>query len=113
VNAGFEYTTALQYKVKALSGKVADFESGERYVRLNLEFKKRLKAKDTEIARLKNELAEAHSRTVTVRRNWSEVFDDLEKEHRAQIDAKDRRIRKLIPALAGSFYLSSGLGSEL
>jgi hypothetical protein len=93
VNPNFVYTTTLQYKVKSLSAKVAGFESGERYTRIKTEFNKRLRAKDCEIARLKNELTEARRETICVRKNWFETFDDITKEHVKEAQEKDLIIK--------------------
>lgn len=49
------------------------------------EYKKLLRFHEREMRRLEYELSKAHSETVTVRRYWSEVMDDLDKEHQAQI----------------------------
>ncbi len=35
----FEYTSALQYKVKSLAQQIAEFKSGERYRKLEEEYK--------------------------------------------------------------------------
>ena len=35
----FEYTSALQYKVKSLAQQIAEFKSGERYRKLEQEYK--------------------------------------------------------------------------
>jgi len=95
MNIAFEYITYLQYKVKALTDKVKAFESEEKYVTMYSEFKTQLSLKDREITKLKNELADAHSQTVTVRKNWMQVFEDMEKEHKKELQKKDRKIKEL------------------
>lgn len=86
----FEYVSNLQYKVKALQAQVEAYESGEAYRRQKEEYEKRLREKDRIIASLKKELARSHAETVTVRNQWMEVFEDLEKEHRKAL-AKEQR----------------------
>ena len=95
MNSNFEFTTNLQYKVKSLTSRVQAFESGEKYTAMKSEFKTQLSAKDREIRRLKSEVAGAHSQLITMRQNWSEVFDDLEEEHAKALGKKDRKIREL------------------
>lgn len=95
MNSSFEFITNLQYKVKNLSERVQAFESGDRYKKIQLDFKTQLSKKDRVIQRLKSELADANCRTVTVRQNWLQVFDDLEKEHGKELQKKDHRIKKL------------------
>jgi hypothetical protein len=95
MNSNFEFITNLQYKVKSLSARVQAFESGDKYKAMRLEFKIQLSEKDREIRRLKAELTDAHRHIVTVRQNWSQVFDDLEKEYTKELQKKDRKIKEL------------------
>jgi hypothetical protein len=95
INGNFEIITNLQYKVKALTGRVKAFESGEKYVAMQSEFRGGLNGKDREIKKLKRELAAANCRTVTVRNNWQQVFEDVEAEHKKELKAKRREIEAL------------------
>lgn len=95
INSNFEFITNLQYKVKSLSARLAAFESGEKYKAMLSEFNIKLSKKDQEIRRLKIELADANCRIVTVRQNWSQVFDDLEKECAKELQKKDLKIKEL------------------
>jgi hypothetical protein len=95
IDSNFKFITSLQYQVRNLAGRVKAFESGEKYVKMRSTFKAQLEAKDREVKGLKNELADAHAQTVTVRKGWHEVFDDLEKEHAKALAGKDRQINAL------------------
>lgn len=95
MNSNFEFTTNLQYKVKSLSARVQAFESGDKYKAMQSEFKIQISKKNREIRRLKSELADVHCQIVTMRRNWSQVFDDLEKEYTNEMQKKDRKIKEL------------------
>jgi hypothetical protein len=90
----FEYFTNLQYKVRILTSQVKAFESGEKYKKIQSEFRKQLAGKDREIAGLKCELADAHARMVTMRNHWMNVFDELDKEHANELKKKDSEIAK-------------------
>jgi hypothetical protein len=92
IHGNFEFISRLQYQVKSLGARVRAFESGEKFVAMRSEFDARLSAKDREVRRLKKELADAHAQIVTVRKGWSEVFDDLEKEHAKTLAEKGREI---------------------
>lgn len=92
MKSNFEYVTNLQYKVKALSCQVEAFRSGEKYAKLQSEFRKQLALKDREIKSLKLELSKAHSQTVSVRKSWMEIMDDLEKDHKKELERKDKEI---------------------
>jgi hypothetical protein len=95
MNSNFLFTTSLQYKVKSLTARVQAFESGEKYTKMQTEYKSHLSKKDREIRTLKSALADANSRIVTVRNYWSQVFDDLEKEHVIELGKKERKIKGL------------------
>lgn len=95
MKSNFEFTTNLQYKVKSLSARVQAFESGDKYKAMRSEFAIQLSKKEREICRLKAQLADAHCQIVTVRQNWSQVFDDIEKEYTKELQQKDRKIKEL------------------
>jgi hypothetical protein len=95
MNTNFDFMTNLQLKVKSLGARVQAFETGEKYTTMKSEFKAELSAKDREIHKLKSELAGTHSQLVTMRHNWSQVFEDLEKEHAKELAKKDRKIKEL------------------
>jgi hypothetical protein len=89
MNAAFEFITNLQYKVKSLGARVAAFESGKKYTDMEAAFEARLAEKDREIRKLKNELADSNARFVTMRENWWQVSDDIEKAHAKELEKKD------------------------
>jgi hypothetical protein len=95
IDGNFEFMSRLQYKIKSLAARVAAFESGEEYAAMRSEFRSQLSAKGLENKRLRNELADARAQIATVRKNWAEVFDDLEKEHANALAGKDREIKAL------------------
>jgi hypothetical protein len=81
----FETLSTLQYLNRSLSQQVEDFKSGEKYKKMDAEYKKLLCLHNREVKRLEFELSKAHSETVTVRRYWSEVMDDLDKENQKTV----------------------------
>ena len=91
----FEYITNLQYKVKTLTAQLKAFETGEKYITMKSELRTQLSAKDREIKSLKLELADAHCQTVTVRKSWMQVIEDVEKEHDKALQVKNRIIKSL------------------
>ncbi len=58
----------LQYRLKNMTQKVKEFESGERYVKMHKEFQSVFREQDRTIKRQENELAKAHAETVAVRK---------------------------------------------
>lgn len=91
----FESFSALQYRNKALFRQVEEFKSGEKYIKMEADYKKLLRFHSQEMKRMKQELAKAHSETVTVRRYWGEVMDDLDKEHQAEVSRLLAKIKRL------------------
>ena len=81
MHSNFEYITTLQYRNQALEKKVRSLESGEKYVQLQTDYQKLLSKKEREICDLKTELEQAHRTIRLIRKQWFEVFEDLEKEH--------------------------------
>ena len=47
-----------------------------------------LRYEEARIKKLEYELSKAHSETISVRKIWSGVVDDLDKEHEAALKAK-------------------------
>jgi hypothetical protein len=86
----FEFITSLQYKVKHLQYEVDAFKSGEKYIKMNSNFQAMLAEKNREVKKLRNELADSCSETVTVRNNWMQVFEDLQEEHAKTIHNQER-----------------------
>jgi hypothetical protein len=95
MTGNFEYMTNLQYKVKSLTAQVGLFESGEKYIMMKSAFNIQLAEKDRVIRKLKLELADANCRTVTVRKNWQQVIEDMEQEHAKYFREKERIIKAL------------------
>ena len=91
----FEYTSALQYKVKALEQQVAGFKSGDRYQKLEKEYKSIIRGLEKTIRELKRELAQAHEETRSVREKWMQTNEDLYREHQKELAKKDRQIARL------------------
>ncbi len=90
----FAYLTNLQYEVKNLRKIVESFQSGERYVQLEKEYRKIIDGLKREIRHLKGELAAAHAQTVDVRNKWMQTCEDVEKEKEKAPARKDREVKK-------------------
>ncbi len=93
-------TATLQYRLKNMTQKVKEFESGERYVKMRQEFQSVFRGQNRTIKRLENELAKAHAETVTVRKLWFEVMDDLEAEHKKETISLQRENERLMKRTA-------------
>lgn len=61
------------------------FETGEAYEKLHLKFQKLPDAKDQTIRTLKRELEDTRRQVITVRKNWLQVIEDMEKEQKRAV----------------------------
>ena len=99
MHAQFEYITNQQYEVKRLKKLVEAFQSGEKYVRMEKEFRKSMNGLRREIRSLKAALAAAHAETVKVRSLWIQACEDLEKEKDGQLARKEWELKKAKEAM--------------
>ena len=90
-----EYVATLRYMLKAAESQLAAFKSGEKYVRMEEEFRKQLREKDTIIKGLQQEPACSRRETVTVRNRWFAIFEDMQKES----DLQEKKYQKEIQSL--------------
>lgn len=95
MHSNFEYITTLQYQNQALKKKLHSFESGKQYVQLQANAQKQLRKKEQEICDLKTELEQAHRTILLVRKQWFEVFEDVEKEHSILVKKLKQKINHL------------------
>ncbi len=87
----FDYTGCLQSENKALRRKVAEFESGEMYLKLRRMYQKLLDEKDRRYKKLEKECEELRR---SARRAWKwceQVVEDADKEYRKK-HLEDQRI---------------------
>lgn len=87
MNLSFERVTTLEYRLKAAEAQLNSFRSGEKYVQMEQEFQRILRAKERRIRELEEEVARSHCETITVRNQWFSVFEDIEKEHTREVNA--------------------------
>ena len=90
-----EYVNTLQCRLKSYSLQIREFKNGEKYVKMNRAFRQWEEEKEREIKNLKLALAEANSRGDTIRNSWSEIMDDLAKEHEKTLRKKDTELKKM------------------
>ena len=94
-NAQFELVTSLQYAYRDAKRRLKEFETGEKYVSMKAGHSKQLSEKDTEIKKVKLELGQSRCREVTIRNNYLQIIEGMEKEHAKELRAKDNRIKGL------------------
>lgn len=94
MHVSFEYMTSLQYEVKNLRQLVKSFQSGERYLQMEKEYRRIINELEHQIRHLKAELAASHAETVSVRNKWFQTCEDVIKEMEAALARKDREVKK-------------------
>lgn len=92
---GYEWIMNLQYKVKNLTGRVSDFESGETYVKLKLECNKLVEALERKINKLNNQLADANATNATMSREWAKTLEDSEKDFLKVLSKKETELKRM------------------
>ena len=85
MNAAFEYTTALEYRIKALKNELDKFKSGEKYLTMQKDSRKSIRSLERKVKERDQEISRSHQETVRVRKYWFEVFEDMQKEHMLEI----------------------------
>ena len=93
MNSSFEYTTTLEYRLKAAKKELEAFQSGDKYIRMEEQHRKEVRALERKIAKLEKELAEARRRAKTIRDQWFEVFEQLQKECDRKVAAAQKEAR--------------------
>lgn len=88
-------TGALRIRLKTAEDKVRAFESGEKYVRMQEQFKATFREQNARIRKLEYELGRAHAETVSVREKWSEIFDDVYRDANAGKSSLRKEIVRL------------------
>ena len=92
---GYDWIMNLQYKAKNLSERVKDFESGETYVKLKVEFNTLVEALERKIRKLQNQLADANASNVTMCREWAKTLEDAEKDFLKVLSKKDTQLKNM------------------
>lgn len=85
----------LLFQLKLLKDKVAAFESGEKYVRMQEEYRKNLAFQNRRNGQLEKELARSHAETVSVRNKWFQTCEDVLKEKDLELARMERKLREM------------------
>ena len=91
----FERITYLEYQLKAKNDIIAAFESEERYVKMQDEYFHSLRHLESRIKSLETELEQAYRFNTKMRKNWMDVYEDLEREMHIKEKAYQSRIKNL------------------
>lgn len=84
-----DYIWYLKFKIANLEQELDLYRSGTKIKKLRNDYEAVIREKDRRIRQLEAEIARSHTETVTVRKYWGEIFDDVERE-------KQREVRKAV-----------------
>lgn len=98
-HSAFERITYLEYKLKAKNDIIAAYESGEQYVKIQESMWSMVRHLESRIKNLETELERAYRLNTTMRKNWMDVFEDLEKEMQKKEKASNTQIKNLLKKL--------------
>ena len=95
MNVSFEYITTLEYKLKSITAELQAFKSSEKYIQMETEHQKEVRFLNRKIRKLEEALYQAHRETITVRNQWFEIFEDLQKELDQKLAAAEKEKEQL------------------
>lgn len=85
MNTASDFIWYLKFKITNLEQELGAYKSGSKIKKLREDYEAVIRTKDAEIKRLKDEVAKAHAETVTVRKYWNEIFDDVDRERKRDV----------------------------
>ena len=91
----FLFMTNLQYEVKSLRAKVADFQSGEAFRSMKAELTRQLRATERRLQAVKQELSDCHREVIRTRNNWMQANEDVVKECEGRIKVWAQRFANM------------------
>ncbi len=95
MNSLFEDYMSARCTIKALKRTIEEFESGERYLKLQKDYHCVANGYIREIKRLKLEIGRLNVRTVSIRNMWSDDYYSMYEEKQAGIRNLKETIRRL------------------
>jgi hypothetical protein len=78
-----------------LEAQVLAFESGQRYLAVRENAQRQISAKDREAKKLRCDVADAERRIKDMRKNWMQVYDDIQREHEQKLQERERKAKAL------------------
>ena len=95
MNRSFEYTSSLEYRLKAAHAQLQAFQSGEKYVQMEAQRLREVRTLERTVDGLKKELADSRRETVTVRNQWFAIFEQLQKECERKVAQARKKARQM------------------
>ncbi|HHV11102.1 MAG TPA: transposase [Clostridiales bacterium] len=99
MNHSFEYTTTLEYRLKAANAEILAFKSGKKHVQMQAAHQKVVRSLERRIRVLEEEICRSHREAVTVRNQWFEIFEELQAESdrkQAEFEKENKQLKEKI-----------------
>lgn len=99
MNHSFEYTTTLEYRLKAATVELVAFKSGKKYVQMQAANQKVVRSLERQIRVLKEEIRQSHREAVTARNQWFQIFEELQAESdrkQAEFEKEKKQLKEKI-----------------
>lgn len=88
-------TNTLQCRLKAAHAQLDSFRSGEAYRKLQELRRADQQAYSRRTTQLESELSRSHAETVSIRNQWFDVFEEVEKEHQKELSVLGKQARSM------------------
>lgn len=94
-NSQYFLETSLSYWLKAAERELDSFRSGDAYVKPRADYERLLREQRLTIKKLQKERDDFSFSRKEITRQWTEVLDDVQKEHEKEV----KRLKKVIAEL--------------
>lgn len=92
--------TSLSYQLKAARRELADFRSGEIYQKLRRDYESIIRSQKREMEKLRRERDGFSFTRKEITRQWTEVMDDMNREHEKEVKKLKKTIAELMDIIA-------------
>lgn len=87
-----DYIWFLKFKISVQERELESYRNGNKFRQLEQDYESLCRKKDAKIRELEQELAKLHAGMVSMRKAWSEVFDDVYNECSKEISEINRQL---------------------
>lgn len=85
----------LKFELHNVKAELESYKNGNAMRKLRVSYNGIIIGLRARIRELEREVAKAQNETISSRKAWSDIFDDLDKEHKKELAEKDREIKAL------------------
>lgn len=93
-------TTSLSYQLRAARQELASFRSGEAYTKLREDYENIIRGQNITIKKLRQERDDFSFSRKEITRQWTDVLEDVQKEHEKEVKKLKKVIAELLDMVA-------------